>query len=234
VKEIPILFIPELAQAIFEGRKTVTRRPVKPQPTDDPSSSMPWVDDGPTPSAAGRTGHSLRLDECPFGVPGDRLWVRENFQRTTDACGDGVIVYAADNSAYYLLAEDNGEGDLCGVGAKTDRSRCQPIDRWRPSIHMPRWACRTVLEVVSVRVERLQAMTERDAIDEGAMGLPNRPTYEAECEAERAVGKIKPPIGDSPLKRFATRWKQIYGEGSWEANPWVWVVEFKRVAGGAA
>ncbi|UYW75572.1 hypothetical protein OFY05_11420 [Pseudocitrobacter faecalis] len=124
----------------------------------------------------------------PHGKPGDRIWVRETF-------GDcGVrLVYRADTF---------------------DGARCK-VNRWTPSIHMPRWASRILLEITDVRVERLNDISECDAKAEGA------PT---ECTL----------IGDKHYPGFRSLWKSIYGDDSWQANPWVWVIEFKRIEGGAA
>lgn len=205
-RERPILFSSPMVRAILEGRKSQTRRVVKPQP--DAESVMHMV-------YAGGSGRS-ESRRCPYGVPGDRLWVREKHQHTTTARGEGVIVYAADDEARFLLAEDGGEGDLCGVGGKADRSRCLPIDRWRPSIHMPRWASRLTLEVVSVRAERLQSITWSDAIAEGMK------------DPRRSVLRTHPIDPRAPRVQYAALWDEINGKGSWESGPWVWVVEFRR------
>jgi hypothetical protein len=122
---------------------------------------------------------------CPYGHAGDRLWVRETFCDL----GDGEIEYRAD-----------GE--------------CDPnvVPRWTPSIHMPRAASRILLEIVAVRVERLQDITEGDAWAEGV--------DKAEV--------LSMPCADGATAAYSALWQRINGAGSWEANPWVWVVEFKR------
>lgn len=108
------------------------------------------------------------LGLCPYGVPGDRLFVRESIGYTVDSRGQVVLVYASgDDQAFYVLAEDCGEGDYVALGEQTDRSRCSPVAAWKPSIHMPRWACRTVVELLGVTVERLLSITLADAIAEG-------------------------------------------------------------------
>lgn len=216
-KERPIIFSAPMVRAIFEGRKTQTRRVVK--GITDPESFEVLGDSGAgflhsdkcqsfCDYACG--GHEV---ECPYGKPGDRLWVKERFQLTTDARGKCVIVYAADDSAFFVLAEDGGEGDLCGVAEKADRSRCLPIERWRPSIHMPRWASRLTLEITGVRVERLQAISDADCLAEG-------------INAERAV---EDGVNRPYREEYARLWDSINGKGSWAANPWVWVIEFRRV-----
>ena len=190
-----------MVRAILENRKTQTRRVVK-------NAHIITCDD--------RTGATDT--KCPYGVPGDRLWVKESHQHSTDARGNSVIVYAADDAAFFLLAEDNGEGDLCGVGGKADRSRCYPIDRWRPSIHMHRWASRITLEVVSIRVERVQEISVSDALAEGMI-----PTW----NGESSPGVPCP----NELQQFRDLWIKINGPASWESNIWAWVVEFKRIGG---
>lgn len=133
------------------------------------------------------------LDTCPFGVPGDRLWARETWALVDDRSkpstrASGVLYRATDERA----------------------SSFSGSRRWRPSIHMPRWASRLTLEVVSVRVERLQEITEEDAKAEG--------TAQALCN-----------FPDPLCPMFAMAWERLHGPGSWAANPWVWAVSFRRV-----
>ena len=151
------------------------------------------------------------VNKCPYGVPGDRLWVKETFcYGLTEDGLDGVCYRATD--------------DFCCEG------------RWRPSIHMPRRASRITLEVVGVRVDRLQSISEEDAQAEGAernvigserwhpeYGFRNRCIHYPEgCECfPHACAK----------DWYAKLWDSINGEGSWASNPWVWVVEFRRVGG---
>lgn len=120
---------------------------------------------------------------CKYGAVGERLWVRE----TWADCGDKTAVMRAD----------------CSV--------LVPGVRWRPSIHMPRWASRITLEIIGVRVERLQDISDEDAMAEG-------------CQAE-----IIPPNFQSYRAGYATLWDAINGPGAWDKNPWVWVIEFKWV-----
>lgn len=224
MKERPILFSGPMVRAILEGRKTQTRRIVKPQPPTrytklfyDPA----WFW-SPTTSGSGGEQQDLRLiPKSPYGVPGDRLWVRETWSPRNDLEPEA----SDERKRHYCCYKADG-GDLS--------DEWHPHDKWKPSIHMPRWASRITLEVKRVRVERLQDISAENAIDEGAMTLPNRPTYEAECRAVREAGIAKPPLGDGPLERFARLWDEINGAGSWAANPWVWVVEFKLVAPSAS
>jgi len=146
-----------MARAIHENRKTMTRRVIKPQPLDIHGSAF------------------MKTTKCPYGQPGDRLWVRETFAESRS----GVIYRAAP------MFDDCEEGDVSW--------------KWKPSIHMPRWASRITLEITAVRVERLQDISEEDAKREG---FPD-------------------------VVHFYELWTILNGKESWRANPWVWVVEFK-------
>jgi len=132
--------------------------------------------------------------QCLYGQPGDRLWARETWAENID----GDIVYRADN----------------GVAESM-------IDRWRPSIHMPRWASRITLEITGVRVERLNEITEADARAEGVECFDDTKTFRSYWDDFCVCLSAK----DS----FQTLWAKINGPDSWDANPWVWVVEFRRV-----
>jgi hypothetical protein len=187
----PALFRTPMVRAILEGRG----RGLK-------SYLYSWAETGPVNEMFAR-------ENCPYGEPGGLLWVRETCGYTVCSRGQNVLVYQADNSARFVLATDGGEGDLCGVGDKADKSRCEPVDRWRPSIYMPRWACRLVLRVTSVRVERLQEISEADAIAEGVDVLPG-------CE--------------TPGMAFEQLWESINGKDSWAANPWVRAITFEVAA----
>ncbi|MGY0145232.1 hypothetical protein [Edwardsiella tarda] len=214
MKERPIIFNDEMVRAILSGTKTMTRRPMKVQPTPSktrpgdfsfPSKkleSMVHVSDLAPGNSPIPDCHLFFLECCcPYGQPGDRLWVRETF-------GDcGVrFVYRADTD---------------------DGAACQ-VKRWTPSIHMPRWASRITLEITDVRVESLQDITDGDARAEGvpeAGGL--LPEY---------PGTYLTPKGDFASARVAFQrlWESIYGDDGWDANPWVWVIAFRRVDTGSA
>jgi hypothetical protein len=185
VKERPILFSGPMVRAILDGRKTQTRRIVK--------GSGIWSVCGedlgfPWPGQEDESGE-WRSFTCPYGEPGERLWVREAWAR--------VIV---GNQIDYLYRADTHTGL-----EKRDGDQ-----KWKPSIHMPRVACRLMVEITSVRVERLQDISEEDATNEGAQcaGFP------ASLTNRGAFGKL---------------WQSINGPDSWAANPWVWVVEFRKV-----
>jgi len=242
VKERPILFKGDMVRAILEGRKTQTRRVVKPQPHDTYEIECgiyhPTVIDRHGEEDAGSPifgAYSLDGEwgcKCLYGQPGDRLWVRETWGVGTrphpvEGWVDGVE-YRADEP-YCDCIEDM---PLHRVSDEIDLSKYDKLG-WKPSIHMPRWACRIELEIVSVRVERLNDISEEDARAEGIAdgGCTNC----GEPEKSHPVTKTGQPwypcevahtdFGDA----FAGLWQSINGADSWSANPWVWVVEFKRV-----
>ncbi|HDQ4745546.1 TPA: hypothetical protein ACXJOU_000673 [Pseudomonas aeruginosa] len=202
-KERPILFSGPMVRAILEGRKTVTRRVVKPQP--DFLGSM--VDPN-TPFKTLDAGLHARIT-CPHGQPDDRLWVRE--------------AWAADAQVDAIAPRDLSQGEPIWYPAdfSVRQTGCSMISkgRGRPSIHMPRWASRILLEITAVRIERLQDISEKQALAEGV---------ELEGEGVCWAGAAG-TASDSPVESFRLLWELINGAGSWNANPWVWVVEFKRV-----
>ncbi|HBO1871470.1 TPA: hypothetical protein ACIR1N_005648 [Pseudomonas aeruginosa] len=203
MKERPILFSGPMVRAILEGRKTVTRRVMKPQP--DFLGSM--VDPN-TPFKTLDAGLHARIT-CPYGEPGDRLWVRE--------------AWAADAQVDAIAPRDLSQGEPIWYPAdfSVRQTGCSMISkgRGRPSIHMPRWASRILLEITAVRIERLQDISEKQALAEGV---------ELEGEGVCWAGAAG-TASDSPVESFRLLWELINGAGSWNANPWVWGVEFKRV-----
>ncbi|MBP3063673.1 hypothetical protein SAMN05216576_10628 [Ectopseudomonas chengduensis] len=207
VKERPILFSAPMVRAILEGRKTVTRRVVKPAFPASVFEVQPFAGDHstwmPVRPGASNEPWEEQIRVCPYGKPGDRLWVRETFARvgTTDP---GYLTYRATYPRCLPAGLENVPADIRDAG-----------ERWRPSIHMPRAACRILLEVIDVRVERLQDISEEQARAEGV----------ASCADD-----LDPDgNGYSPYELFSALWVSINGDDSWHANPWVWVVEFKRV-----
>ncbi|EDT8012649.1 morphogenetic protein [Salmonella enterica subsp. enterica] len=214
MKERGMIFNSEMVRAILDGRKTQTRRPVKPQPELTERSGFSWngVVFG-SGSDDRETNRNFSHVKCPFGKPGDRIWVRETFQ--------GPLFDYEQMQSYLEDSSKFEKPEFCQYAADgkpapeyydaDDNLHCG----WRPSIHMPRWASRILLEITDVRVERLNNISECDAKAEGG------PT---ECTL----------IGDKYFPGFRSLWTSIYGEESWNANPWVWVIEFKRVEGGAA
>lgn len=221
VKERPILFSAPMVRAILEGTKSQTRRIVKPQPpayagdieesSDYPGEFFYWL---------GGSDHGATF-LCPYGQPGDRLWVRESwlFVGTdmarlgrTHVNQDGVIEYQDGTRQTFTTHHANVERWM---------TRKQ---QWRPSIHMPRWASRILLEVTAVRVERLKSISQEDALEEGV-------TRQMLNDFGCAAGESEEDFNFHRARRtFQLLWESINGPGSWEANPWVWVVEFKRLS----
>ncbi|AZL46597.1 TPA: hypothetical protein MFO42_25530 [Klebsiella pneumoniae] len=233
-----MIFNAEMVRALLSGRKTQTRRIIKPQPEATLSGSLSgkWLS---------RPLNGLLLPKiediaihCPFGAVGDRIWVRETWgvvSHELDEDGriqpwtpdrpatvihempfgngyySGHAIYAADGD--FTWGDDDGyeDGRSC----------------WKPSIHMPRAASRILLEITTVRVERLNAISEEDARAEGIIdgGCLN-------CGEPEPCGCANPE--PDATDAFAYLWQSIYGQENWNANPWVWVIYFERIEGGAA
>lgn len=210
-KERPILFSGHMVRAILNGQKTATRREIKPSMRSADSSfelhqqedeswrpihtfDESWMD-------AKGTEHPI---VCPYGQPGDRLWVRE--------------AWLADAQLDPVAPRDLSQGEpiLYPADGSVRQTGCAMVSqgRGRPSIHMPRWASRILLEITEVRVERLQDISEEQAEAEGVNFLRHVPDAEETLTAAQL---------------FECLWSSINGDESWRANPWVWVVEFKRV-----
>jgi hypothetical protein len=170
MKTRPILFNGEMVRAILAGKKTQTRRPVK---MPKGANLIAWI------TVMQRAEELDLRTGCPFGTAGDRMWVRETFSLTRppfpDESEEPIVKYAADDGAH-------------------------PLQHWTPSIHMPRWASRITLEIVSVRLERVSKISDADAIAEG---------FETRAH-------------------FVNTWVNIYGAES--LNQWAWVVTFELVA----
>ena len=205
-KERPILFKGEMVRAILSGNKTQTRRIAKEfdgfQDMDKLLARFP------------------NQEGCRHGKPGDRLWVRE----TWASAQHGIVAYRADGECGSWIHDGGGgqvwvrHGGVLGSGTpdRPEEWRGQMFGlpkfggKWRPSIFMPRWASRILLEITAVRVERLNAISDADALAEG-------------CSSDSMLS------GDCLASVYARLWESINGPGSWGANPWVWVVEFRRV-----
>lgn len=185
MKARQIIFIAPMVRAILECRKTQTRQVIKPQPSTVDEHGL-WYR---MPSG----GESLNCYPCPYGKPGDRLWVAE----TWNCIGTGITAQRQDWVRY--RATDGEEM------------------YWRPSIFMPRWASRITIEIVSVRIEQVQDIREADVLAEGV------PQYTL------ARGAMSEPQTDSRWK-FIELWNSINGDQGygWDANPWVWAIEFRR------
>ena len=194
MKERPILFSSEMVQAILESRKSQTRRVIKPQPPEGVwfyrtiQNHIEWIS---IDIMTGSINDETDIYKCPYGQPGDKLWVREMWHKHSDDdefCA-GKIHYRAT--------------EIC-VGTK-----------WHPSIFMPRWASRITLEITNIRVERVQDISEADAIAEGT--APSIVGADLDYLRYRAG--------------YQTVWDSINAKRGygWDVNPWVWVVEFKRI-----
>jgi hypothetical protein len=227
VRMRPITFRPEMVRAILEGRKTQTRRVIKPQPWSGELHSArqpdsPFVGlDGVWRWMTGKVSYADNDRRCPYGQTGDRLWVRESVWR--DRRDRNVVIYAATPElARYQSDPEIIHATYPDGSAMPTREQMEAEMRsnqfWSrtPSIHMPRWAARLALDIVEIRVERLHAISKDDVKAEGCEYL-----------AYRCASEMEP---EDP-KEFSDLWDMINmkkGFG-WETNPWVWVVEFKRV-----
>lgn len=209
MKSRPILFSAPMVRALLDGRKSQTRRVVKPQPEWNVlRQEWQWSHRGALATWSGDKPQAAALlglrEHCPYGAPGDRLWVRETWAR--DDAHDRTFYRADADQSGAVPYEMKGEGGWGGgVGHFKPR-------RWRPSIHMPRKSSRILLEVTDVRVERLQGISDADAFAEGVerCGHDGYHTDQGRCA-------------------FRTLWESIHGAESWAANPWLWVVGFQRV-----
>lgn len=202
MKERPIIFSGEMVQALLDGRKTMTRRIVKPQPLQHVSIEggqsdfyLQWdVDEGE------RVTQETREIKCPYGVPGDRLWVKETIRFRRDQ--DHLKPTDCIGRPWYQADDPTLIPSGCGGGA----------GKMRPSIYMPRLASRLTLEITDVRVERIQDISEKDGKAEGVNwelgeGTPNNRFVPA----------------------FEKLWNSIHGPGAWERDDWVWAISFKRI-----
>lgn len=209
MRERPILFSGPMVRAILAGTKTQTRRIVQWRPsspadvsaTRQPDEAQPYthIDGAWLATWREPAGTSHMPTVCPYGVPGDRLWVREAHALVDGPCWSGLPRTAGP------------DGRWCYYREGFDRTE----PRWRPSIHMPRWASRLTLRIESVRVERLRDITEADAIAEGVDPDPHPLSAAAWGGPHRLA--------------FGRLWDAINGKrASWHSNPWVWVVTFER------
>lgn len=215
--ERPILFSGAMVRALLAGTKTQTRRVVKPQPTGFVGGpGVTLCDSSPAPLVpmndfAGTCGQEII---CPYGQPGDRLWVREThylhgiWSVRKDDDGKRRWTFSPNQDIGVQFDEPNG----------LIRGRSTTVPGWyrRPSIHMPRWASRITLEITDVRVERLQDISDADA---QAEGWTRRPEVSTDPQVHKEAAR----------DWFMDLWESINGPGSWDANPWVWVVEFRRL-----
>ncbi|EAX6829328.1 hypothetical protein BIB89_21035 [Salmonella enterica] len=205
MKERGMIFNAEMVNAILSGRKTQTRRPIKWKQTR--FTEIAERDDGslwPWAEDCERGGDIWFA--CPYGEIGDHIWVRETFRVHSRATDVATLVYRASVRNSWTEQTHRVPVAVCN----------KPVtpEKWTPSIHMPRWASRITLEITDVRVERLNSISDSDASKEGC------------CIADMESGDCLSDV-------FTRLWTSIYGDDSWQANPWVWVIEFKRVEGAA-
>ena len=205
--ERPIIFSAPMVRSVLDGSKTVTRRVVKYQAPD-------LVDDDGWPLVdRSIDGIGEVRAACPYGQSGDRLWVRETWQAI-----DG------NELALRIMTEPHPSRGWIEYAATVPEGH-EPPPRWRPSIHMPRWSSRITLEVTGVRVERMQDISEVDAISEGVRQM--RDGSECWVGREGPRGLVTP--WPTAREAFRDLWQSINGPDSWTANPWVFVIEFKRI-----
>ena len=237
IKERPILFSGPMVRAILDGRKTQTRRILKKQPQSHHWEILPGYEFfskllETTKGLACRFSHCLngREDEplwvnCPYGKVGDRLWVRENYRLYLRGRGDSpgfdrVITYPVNITRGDCTLVPSDWFDWFDSKEKSKRSFSL-----RPSIHMPRFASRILLEITDIRVERLQDINEEDAQKEGV--------YKLWCDT--GWNRYGVDAGDILLNNKTARgcfrmlWEWIHDEKSWDSNPFVWVVSFKPI-----
>jgi len=215
-----------MVQAILERRKTMTRRIVKPQP--DFGCEVRY--DGVNPKYLdehywemlknGEPTEKYHSFTCPHGKPGDKLWVRETWAKYR-AFGESVL---ADAPFIYKADQDECDQYPCLIDGEV--ICVSNRGGWKPSIHMPKAAARIWLEIVSVKVERLQDITVEDAIKEGIKKEKFTPTGE-ECYYFYPCKDLRDDSYlDDPKTSFYSLWKSINSQDSWDANPWVWVIDF--------
>lgn len=207
IKERPILFSAPMVRAILDGSKSQTRRVVKPQCTLSDKTGFNWkgfaYGSGFTFS---ETVRNFAAPQCPYGKPGDQLWVRETWQ---------CLLEVHNCKVGYAATPDNWKNiDLEMLTHEQDEQAWHWAKKvgYAPSIHMPRWASRITLEILSVRVERLKDITEQDSLAEGV-----------------AQEQVTSTVKRTAYSEFKNLWCSINGGDSWDANPWVWVIEFKRI-----
>ena len=229
MKERPILFNGDMVRAILEGRKTQTRRVMKPQPEKDSIRDEHWWPSNMHQSmvyieSEMQQWQGLAGDCFPHGGIGDRLWVRETWSVHPAMDEYKPSDISTDNSVDYIAGPDRFSG----------------FGKTRPSIFMPRWASRITLEITAVRVERLQDISEEDAKAEGARRMDDLPgihPYGQDCRWSMESPKNTEGCLSTARWAFANYWCKLargkndilFHEEYWDANPWVWVIEFKRV-----
>lgn len=248
-----MIFNGEMVRAILDGRKTQTRRVMKPQPDACPAprgghwwpsnvfKTMLHVEEEMQNGKGGWGG--LVGDACPFGDVGDRIWVRETFSCIGNEDGhpvdaDGNLCSREDAQRIYRASAIQKPGNY-GIWTSADDFDFEGA--WTPSIHMPRWASRILLEITGVRVERLNSISDADCIAEGIIPVPKDREDDHQFWRDYRLSGDGTFCVHSPRESFESLWKSVRGKSfdqeedtgpsSWQANPWVWVIEFKRIEG---
>lgn len=238
MKERPIIFSGPMVRAILDGRKAQTRRIVKPQPpARQNEAQFPCIEKHEPLNGvrfwqyAGDGTNSSEAIRCPYGAPGDRLWVRESWRtaRSLDHVRPSNLVAGA--PVEYMADRWNPGFGMCDKG------------KGRPSIFLPRWASRLTLEITGARVERLNEISEEDAYNEGIEVEPLDMSISAKNYLRKDAWfnnwgvESVPDFQYEPSetlfrKSYETLWESINGPGSWAANPWIWCVSFRKLEGG--
>ena len=201
-----MIFNAEMVRAILDGRKTQTRRPVR-FPVLDKNLGCELAGN----ELAGELSAGNYLNSA-IGKPGDRIWVRETFRVHSRATDVATLVYKASVRNSWTEQTHRVPVSVCNKPATPEK--------WTPSLHIPRWASRILLEITGVRVERLNAISEENAASEGVA------QFRGGFWKHYQPGWTQHQL--SARGSFVTLWKSIYDEESWQSNPWVWVIEFKR------
>jgi hypothetical protein len=259
MKERPILFSSEMVRAILDGRKTQTRRVIKPQPPINCQVWSGWIIDSTAEKEIGSASwtdvpgvlfNKEHIVKCPFGKMGDLLWVRETWRIVGWHEGEPYLLgYKADGAQLEEPGDSSDYDDYKYAQYSIDSSEdCDkakiPIDeygiyqfqdddkfptRWRPSIFMPRWASRITLEITGVRVERLQDITYEDAVAEGTPGVGL--VGANILMLVTGTNNLDDAEKKARLDSFAELWDGINVKNGypWFSNPWVWVIQFKKI-----
>ena len=226
MRERPILMSAPMVRAILDGRKTETRRVVKcprgwegQYPHLDPFAMPPavWWWNGVHERVGVR-------QECPYGVPGDRLWVREGAWYDREVIGDiGATrcFFPGDHVRF-----QDGRAGRAPFETTADLLNLNGGLKKRPGIHMPRWASRITLEITDIRVQRLQDITRLDIVAEG---WPMDDRQEGQVACVRNGLFSDDYIDDASIEWYADLWDSINGKGAWDANPFVWAITFRRI-----
>ncbi|HAV5323837.1 TPA: hypothetical protein JI037_07435 [Acinetobacter baumannii] len=218
--ENPITFNASMIRALLAGRKTQTRRVIKPQPTLSQSSGFNWKGRsyGINSTYKGTIKNFVDcFNVCPYGMVGDQLFVQETYGtkiRSVGGTPHESFAYKADNPKEIAYYDCHGE----------------EIDVvWKYPSEMPHSAARIFLEITNVFAERLHQLSEEDALKEGIQTIPKYDRYVLDNG-----GQYAGLSSDNYLEVYQWFWEESYGQESWNENPWVWVIEFKVIQGGAS